>query len=77
MCIRDSNDMTKQLFCASDAIVQTYHSSTQSGVTPLAYFYNTPVLVSNIDGLKDPILEDKSGIVSKKSTKALARLLRE
>jgi len=68
-----NNDMTKQLFCASDAIVQTYHSSTQSGVTPLAYFYNTPVLVSNIDGLKDPILEDKSGIVSEKSTKEVSQ----
>ena len=68
-----NNDMTKQLFCASDAIVQTYHNSTQSGVTPLAYFYNKPVLVSNIDGLKDPILEDKSGVVSEKSTEEISQ----
>lgn len=68
-----NNEMTKQLFCGSDAIIQTYHSSSQSGITPLAYFYNTPVLVSNIDGLKDPILKDKSGIVSEKSTKEISQ----
>ena len=67
------NEMTKHLFCASDAVIQTYHSSTQSGVTPLAYFYSTPVLVSKIDGLKDPVLKDKSGIVSEKSTKEISR----
>ena len=67
------NEMTKHLFCASDAVIQTYHSSTQSGVTPLAYFYSTPVLVSKIDGLKDPVLKDKSGIVSEKSTKKISR----
>ena len=67
------NEMTKNLFCASDAVIQTYHSSTQSGVTPLAYFYSTPVLVSKIDGLKDPVLKDKSGIVSEKSTKEISR----
>ena len=68
-----NNEMTRQLFCGSDAIIQTYHSSSQSGVTPLAYFYNTPVLVSNIDGLKDPVLKDKSGIVSGKSTKEISQ----
>lgn len=68
-----NNEMTKHLFCASDAVIQTYHSSTQSGVTPLAYFYNTPVLVSKIDGLKDPVLKDKSGIISEKSTKEISR----
>ena len=68
-----NNEMTKQLFCGSDAIIQTYHSASQSGVTPLAYFYNTPVLVSNIDGLKDPVLKDKSGIVSGKSTKEISQ----
>jgi len=68
-----NNEMTKNLFCGSDAIIQTYRSSSQSGVSPLAYFYNTPVLVSNIDGLKDPILKDKSGIVSEKSTKEISR----
>jgi len=67
------NEMTKKLFCASDAVIQTYHSSTQSGVTPLAYFYNTPVLVTKIDGLKDPVLKDKSGVVSEKSTKEISK----
>ena len=53
-----------QVFCAADVIAQTYISATQSGVTPLAYHFKTPLLVSDIPGLRTPILEDKTGIVS-------------
>ena len=53
-----------QVFCAADVIAQTYISASQSGVTPLAYHFKTPLLVSDIPGLRTPILEDKTGIVS-------------
>ena len=35
-----------QVFCAADVIAQTYISATQSGVTPLAYHFHNPLLVS-------------------------------
>ena len=57
-------DKACQVFCAADVIAQTYISASQSGVTPLAYHFKTPLLVSDIPGLRAPILEDKTGIVS-------------
>ena len=53
-----------QVFCAADVIAQTYTSASQSGVTPLAYHFKTPLLVSDIPGLSAPIREDKTGVVS-------------
>ncbi|MGA0211674.1 MAG: glycosyltransferase, partial [Flavobacteriaceae bacterium] len=32
------------LFSGADVVAQTYHSATQSGVTPLAYYYQKPLL---------------------------------
>ena len=49
------------IFSASDIVAQTYHTATQSGVTPFAYFYQKPILVSNIKGLRTLIENDKTG----------------
>jgi glycosyltransferase involved in cell wall biosynthesis len=74
--ILDFNYKTKieiqELFSASDIVAQTYHTATQSGVTPIAYHYQKPLLVSNIDGLRDPILKDQSGVVVEKNNLAIA-----
>ncbi len=59
-----SPQLAQEVFCASDAIAQTYRSATQSGVTPLAYHYNTPLLVTDLPGLKAPIEKDQSGMIS-------------
>ena len=37
-------------FCAADMVVQTYKTATQSGVTQIAYYYNKPMLVTNVGG---------------------------
>ena len=60
------------LFSASDLIAQTYQSSTQSGVTPIAYHYRKPILVSNVEGLKSQIVTDKSGEIVEREPKAVA-----
>ena len=60
------------LFSACDLVAQTYHTATQSGVTPLAYFYNKPLVVSDIDGLNGPIKKDKTGVCVQKTPKAIA-----
>lgn len=64
-------------FSACDIIAQTYHTATQSGVTPLAYFYNKPLLVSDIEGLKTPILNDQTGLCVPKNPKAIAEGINE
>jgi D-inositol-3-phosphate glycosyltransferase len=60
------------LFSASDLIAQTYHSASQSGVTPMAYHYEKPLLVTAVDGLSDPIINDNTGIVVHKNSKSIA-----
>ena len=59
-------------FSACDLVAQTYHTATQSGVTPLAYFYNKPLLVSDIEGLSAPIKKDQTGVCVQKTPKAIA-----
>ena len=60
------------IFSASDIVAHTYHTATQSGVTPLAYFYQTPILVSNIEGLRTPIENDKTGELTSKEPMEIA-----
>jgi len=61
------------LFSACDLVAQTYHTATQSGVTPLAYFYSKPLVVSDIEGLNGPIKKDKTGVCVQKTPKAIAK----
>jgi len=60
------------LLSACDIVGQTYHSATQSGVTPLAYFYQKPLIVSDIEGLNTPIKKDQTGICVQKNPQAIA-----
>ena len=62
----------QQLFSATDIVAQTYHNATQSGVTPIAYQYQKPLLVSDVDGLKTPVISDQTGLVVKKESKSIA-----
>ena len=60
------------LFSACDIVAQTYHKATQSGVTPIAYYYQKPLLVSDIESLKATIITDQTGITVKKDSKSIA-----
>ena len=51
----------RDYICISDLIIQPYKKASQSGITPLAYYYDKPLVVSNIEGLKEIIIEDQSG----------------
>jgi glycosyltransferase involved in cell wall biosynthesis len=41
----------KYYLSAADCVIQPYKSATQSGVTPLAYHFEKPMLVTNVGGL--------------------------
>src|SRR5690606_25442726 len=41
----------KYYLCAADVVVQPYRNATQSGVTPLAYYFEKPTIVTNVGGL--------------------------
>lgn len=50
-------------FSASDAVVQPYLHATQSGVTPLAYHFEIPMMVTNVGALPEMVPQD-IGIVT-------------
>jgi glycosyltransferase involved in cell wall biosynthesis len=63
--------------CAADGIVQPYRNATQSGVTPLAYHFNKPMIVSNVGSLPDLVPHKKVGIVCDPDPVALAGAMEE
>ena len=58
--------------CAADAVIQPYRAATQSGVTPLAYYFEKPMVVTNVGGLPDLVPHLKSGIVCLPEPKEIA-----
>jgi glycosyltransferase involved in cell wall biosynthesis len=49
--------------CAADAVIQPYRNATQSGVTPLAYHFEKPMVVTNVGGLPTLVPHEKVGLV--------------
>ncbi len=57
------NSEVSAYFCAADCVIQTYLNATQSGVTQIAYFYDKPMIVTNVGGLAELIPDGKVGYV--------------
>jgi glycosyltransferase involved in cell wall biosynthesis len=47
---------------AADFVIQPYKNATQSGVTPLAYHFEKPMLVTNVGGLADLVPDGKQAL---------------
>ena len=62
----------KYYLCAADAVIQPYRNATQSGVTPLAYYFEKPMIVSNVGGLPVLVPDEKTGLVVAPEPKAIA-----
>jgi glycosyltransferase involved in cell wall biosynthesis len=54
----------KNYFSAADLCVLPYKSATQSGICAIAKSFKTPVLVTDVGGLKEYILNENAGLVS-------------
>jgi glycosyltransferase involved in cell wall biosynthesis len=61
--------------CAADAVIQPYRHATQSGVTPLAYHFEKPMVVSNVGGFAEHVLHEKTGLVSEAQPAALSNAI--
>ena len=59
-------------FGASDVVIQPYRNATQSGVTPLAYHFEKPMIVTNVGGLPDLVPHGKVGLVTAPDAKSMA-----
>jgi glycosyltransferase involved in cell wall biosynthesis len=58
-----SDEEVKNYVCSADFIIQPYRNATQSGVTPLAYHFDKPMLVTNVGALADTVPNGKVGVV--------------
>ena len=65
----------RDYICASEIIIQPYKKASQSGITPLAYYYNKPLVVSNVKGLKEIIDKDQSGEIFDKTPNNLSKAI--
>lgn len=52
-----------KLFSAADVVVLPYRSATQSGISSVAYHFETPIITTNVGGLKETIADKGTGIV--------------
>lgn len=62
----------KNFICAADCIVQPYRNATQSGVTPLAYHFEKPMIVTAVGGLPDLVPHKKAGLVAQPNPASIA-----
>jgi len=67
-----SNEEVKYYFCATDLVVQPYKTATQSGISQLAFFYEKPMVATNVGGLPEIIDHQKSGYITEVNPKAIA-----
>lgn len=67
----------KYYLCAADLLVQPYRNATQSGVTPLAYYFEKPMVVTNVGGLPALVPHMKSGLVAEPEARSIADAIAE
>lgn len=58
-----ANNQVKHYFCASDLVVLPYSSATQSGIAQIAYQFNKPVIATDVGGLAEVVLHEKTGFI--------------
>ena len=62
----------KYYLCAADLVIQPYKSATQSGVTPLAYHFEIPMIVTNVGGLPSLVPDKKVGLIAEPNPTSIA-----
>ncbi|MFM8710967.1 MAG: glycosyltransferase [Sphingomonadales bacterium] len=65
----------RNYLCAADVVVQPYKHATQSGVTPLAYHFEKPMIVTRVGGLADAVPHEQAGLVCEPDSYAIAETI--
>ncbi len=71
------DSQVKSYLCAADVVVQPYRNATQSGVTPLAYHFEKPMIVTNVGGLPLLVPDGKVGFVAEPNAESIAQKIIE
>lgn len=72
-----SDSEVKYYLSAADFVIQPYRNATQSGVTPLAYHFEKPMLVTNVGGLASLVPGGKVGLVAEPNAESIAEKILE
>lgn len=67
----------KYYICAADVVIQPYRNATQSGVTPLCYHFEKPMIVTNVGGLPTMVPHMKSGLVCEPTPQSIAEAIHQ
>lgn len=67
----------KYYLCAADGVVQPYRNATQSGVTPLAYHFEKPMVVTRVGGLPALVPDGKVGLIAEPTPESIADKIRQ
>ena len=70
------NDI-KNYLCAANVVVQPYRNATQSGVTPLAYHFEIPMIVTNVGGLPSLVPDNIAGLIAEPNARSVAEKIEE
>ena len=60
------------LFSAADVLVLPYKSATQSGVLSAAYYYEIPIVATDVGGFRETIEQAETGVICAPNAIALA-----
>jgi glycosyltransferase involved in cell wall biosynthesis len=67
------NEEVKYFFCASDVLVLPYIDATQSGIIQIAYYYDKPVIATDVGGLGEVVMDGRTGfVVQPRSAESIA-----
>lgn len=66
------NDEVRLYFSAADIVAQPYRNATQSGVSQIAYHFETPMIITNVGGLSELVPHGEAGWVCEPMAKSLA-----
>jgi len=72
-----AEEEVKHFIGAADCIIQPYKTATQSGVTPVAYHFEKPMIVTRVGGLPQMVPHGVAGLVCEPSAKAIAAAITE
>jgi glycosyltransferase involved in cell wall biosynthesis len=67
-----ADDEVPVLFSVADALVLPYKSATQSGVIPVAYHFEVPIIATDVGSLKDTIETAGTGIIRRPQAESIA-----
>ena len=57
------DDQVSSFFCVSDLVVLPYKSATQSAVVQMAFGFGKPVVVTDVGGLPEVVMNNRTGFV--------------